>query len=199
MQVDLLISSGVCFCICGHFKLVLIDIDIFGGRFFVSLCHNLAQFGRKYIICTYAAHSGVDCYRIYPKTHRKPMTTEAAAKRSIQKLQRTVIDSLEAVKAHDIQIFNTEHLSSLFERVIIASGNSDRQTRALAASVRDEVSRAGFLKPRIEGEENGEWIIVDCGTVVVHVMQPAIRQYYTLEQIWGEKPVRLRKASKTTS
>jgi ribosome-associated protein len=89
-------------------------------------------------------------------------------------------------------VFDTEHLSSLFERVIIASGTSNRQTKALAASVRDKVRDGGFGKPRIEGEDNGEWIIVDCGAVVVHVMQPTIRGYYNLEEIWGEKPVRLK-------
>jgi ribosome-associated protein len=83
-------------------------------------------------------------------------------------------------------------LSSLFERVIVASGTSNRQTKALASSVRDKVREAGFGKPRIEGEDNGEWIIVDCGAVVVHVMQPTIRGYYNLEEIWGEKPVRLK-------
>jgi ribosome-associated protein len=83
-------------------------------------------------------------------------------------------------------------LSPLFERVIIASGTSNRQTKALASSVRDKIREAGFQKPRIEGEENGEWIIVDCGPAVVHVMQPAIRQYYHLEEIWGEKPLRLK-------
>lgn len=120
-------------------------------------------------------------------------TTESASvKKTIQKLQRAIVDGLEDVKAQDIQVFDTEHLSPLFERVVIASGNTNRQTRALAASVRDAVRDAGFDKPRIEGEENGEWIIVDCGAAVVHIMQPAIRQYYTLEQIWGEKPVRMR-------
>jgi ribosome-associated protein len=83
-------------------------------------------------------------------------------------------------------------LSSLFERVVIASGTSNRQTKALAASVRDGVRDAGFAKPRMEGEDNGEWIIVDCGSVVVHIMQPAIRTYYHLEEIWGEKPVRIK-------
>jgi ribosome-associated protein len=96
------------------------------------------------------------------------------------------------VKAQDIQVFNTEHLSPLFERVIVASGTSNRQTKALAASVRDSVREAGFPKPRTEGEENGEWIIVDCGAAVAHIMQPAIRQYYHLEEIWGDKPVRLK-------
>jgi ribosome-associated protein len=91
-----------------------------------------------------------------------------------------------------LQVFDTEHLTSLFERVVMASGTSNRQTKALAASVRDAVREAGFAKPRVEGEDNGEWIIVDCGAAVVHVMQPAIRQYYHLEEIWGEKPVRLK-------
>lgn len=115
-----------------------------------------------------------------------------AAGKMIQKLQRAIVDGLEDVKAQNIQVFNTEHLSPLFERVVIASGTSNRQTKALAASVRDAVRDAGFNKPRMEGEENGEWIIVDCGSAVVHIMQPAIRQYYTLEDIWGEKPVRMR-------
>jgi ribosome-associated protein len=118
--------------------------------------------------------------------------TETVAKKDTQKLQRAIVDGLEDVKAQDIAVFDTEHLSALFERVIVASGTSNRQTKALAASVRDAVREAGFPKPRIEGEENGEWIIVDCGQAVVHVMQPAIRQYYHLEELWGEKPVRLK-------
>jgi ribosome-associated protein len=117
---------------------------------------------------------------------------ETAAKKDTAKLQRVIIDGLEDVKAQDIMVFDTEHLSALFERVIIASGTSNRQTKALASSVRDAVREAGFVKPRVEGEDNGEWIIVDCGQCVVHVMQPAIRTYYHLEEIWGEKPVRLK-------
>jgi len=118
--------------------------------------------------------------------------SETAAKKDVQKLQRVIVDALEDVKAQDIQVFNTEHLSPLFERVIIASGTSNRQTKALSASVRDKVRDAGFGKPRIEGEDNGEWIIADCGMAVVHIMQPVIRQYYNLEEIWGDKPVRLK-------
>jgi ribosome-associated protein len=120
------------------------------------------------------------------------MTEEAAAKKDTQRLQRAIVDGLEDVKAQDIAVFNTEHLSPLFERVIVASGTSNRQTKALAASVRDAVREAGFPKPRIEGEDNGEWIIVDCGAAVAHIMQPAIRTYYHLEEIWGDKPVRLK-------
>lgn len=120
------------------------------------------------------------------------MTNETAAKKDTQKLQRAIVDGLEDVKAQDIQVFNTEKLSALFERVVVASGTSNRQTKALAASVRDAVRDAGFAKPRMEGEENGEWIIVDCGQAVVHIMQPAIRQYYHLEDLWGETPIRLK-------
>ena len=95
----------------------------------------------------------------------------------IRKLQRTIVDGLEDVKAQNIVVFNTEHLSALFERVIIASGTSNRQTKSLASSVREAVKTAGFSVPRTEGERNGEWIIVDCGAAVVHVMQPTIRDY----------------------
>ena len=120
------------------------------------------------------------------------MTTQTPVKKDIQKLQRAIVDGLEDVKAQDIQVFDTEHLSALFERVIVASGTSNRQTKALATSVRDAVRDAGFGKPRLEGEANGEWIIVDCGQAVVHIMQPSFRQYYHLEELWGEKPVRLK-------
>ena len=118
--------------------------------------------------------------------------SDSAAKRDVTKLQRAIVDGLEDVKAHDIQVFNTEALSPLFERVIVASGTSNRQTKALASSVREAVKEAGFPVPRQEGESNGEWIIVDCGAAVCHIMQPAIRQYYRLEEIWGETPVRLK-------
>lgn len=120
------------------------------------------------------------------------MNKPIVAKKDINKLQRAIVDGLEDVKAQDIQVFDTEHLSALFERVIVASGTSNRQTKGLAASVRDAVREAGFEKPRVEGEANGEWIIVDCGQAVVHIMQPNFRQYYNLEELWGEKPVRLK-------
>ncbi len=119
-------------------------------------------------------------------------TASTLEKKDVQKLQRAIIDGLEDVKAQDIAVFDTEHLTSLFERVIIASGTSNRQTKALAASVRDAVRDAGFAKPRIEGEDNGEWIIVDCDAAVAHIMQPTIRQYYRLEELWGDKPIKLK-------
>ncbi len=110
----------------------------------------------------------------------------------IRKLQRAIVDGLEDVKAQHVVVFNTEHLSPLFERVIIASGTSNRQTKSLAASVRDIVRSRELQVLRTEGEENGEWIIVDCGAAVVHIMQPAIREYYHLEEIWGGKPVKMK-------
>ena len=116
----------------------------------------------------------------------------------IRKLQRVIVDGLEDVKAQNILVFNTEHLSALFERVIIASGTSNRQTKSLASSVREAVKTAGYPVPRTEGESNGEWIIVDCGAAVVHVMQPTIRDYYHLEEIWGDKPVNMKLSAATS-
>jgi ribosome-associated protein len=102
------------------------------------------------------------------------------------------------VKAQHIAVFNTEHLSAMFERVIIASGTSNRQTKALAASVRDSVRSQGFQVMSTEGEDNGEWIIVDCGAAVAHIMQPAIREYYHLEEIWGGKNVKMKMGAVNT-
>ena len=113
----------------------------------------------------------------------------------IRKLQRAIVDGLEDVKAQNIVVFNTERLSPLFERVIVASGTSNRQTRALASSVRETVKKRGMAVMATEGEDNGEWIIVDCGAAVAHIMQPAIRDYYHLEEIWGGKPVHLKTAA----
>src|SRR5882724_11329223 len=110
----------------------------------------------------------------------------------IRKLQRAIVDGLEDVKGQNIAVFNTENLSSMFERVIIASGTSNRQTKALASSVRDAVKSRGMKVLSTEGEANGEWIIVDCGAAVAHIMQPAIRDYYHLEEIWGGKNVRVK-------
>ncbi|MEO8296741.1 MAG: ribosome silencing factor [Burkholderiales bacterium] len=116
---------------------------------------------------------------------------------NIRQLQRAIVDGLEDVKAQDIVVFDTEHLSALFERVIVASGTSNRQTKALAASVRDKVRGEGGRVLSVEGGDNGEWIIVDCGAAVVHIMQPAIRHYYHLEELWGDKPVRVKLGSAT--
>jgi len=110
----------------------------------------------------------------------------------LRKLQRVVVDALEDVKAQDIKVFNTTGLSDLFDRVIVASGTSNRQTRALASRVCEKVKEQGGKVISVEGEESGEWVLVDLGDVIVHVMQPAIRAYYNLEEIWGSKPVRMK-------
>ena len=117
----------------------------------------------------------------------------------IKKLQSLVIDALEDVKAQDIRLFDTMHLTSLFDRIVIASGTSNRQTKALAASVRDKVKAQDGHILSIEGETTGEWVLVDLGDMIVHIMQPAIRAYYRLEEIWGEKEIKLGAAKRKPS
>lgn len=107
----------------------------------------------------------------------------------LNQLVATAIEALDDVKARDIKIFNTEKLTDQFERVIIASGSSNRQTRALAYAVSSAVKEAGGEVLGIEGGDTGEWVLVDLGTVVVHVLQPNVRDYYNLEEIWGGKEV----------
>ncbi len=109
----------------------------------------------------------------------------------IKTLQALVVDALEDVKAQDIRVYDTTHLTSMFDRIVIASGTSNRQTRALAMSVRDKVKSAGGDIINMEGENTGEWVLVDMGDIVAHIMQPAIRAYYRLEEIWGDKEVKL--------
>lgn len=117
----------------------------------------------------------------------------------IRKLQRAVIDALEDVKAQDIKVFNTTELTSLFDRVVIATASSNRQTRALASHVKEQASKMGATVIATEGEATGEWVLVDLGDIVVHIMQPAIRQYYALEEVWGGKPVRVKLAPSSTT
>jgi ribosome-associated protein len=120
----------------------------------------------------------------------------------IKKLQSLVVDALEDVKAQDIVVYDTTHLTSLFDRIAIASGTSNRQTKALAASVRDKVKENGGNILSLEGEDTGEWVLVDLGDMIVHIMQPAIRAYYRLEEIWGDKEVKMgaaKRAKKTAT
>ena len=99
----------------------------------------------------------------------------------IKKLQRTIIDALEDVKAQDIRVYDSSKLSELFDRVIIATGSSNRQTRSLALSVKEKVLEKGGEVISIEGLETGELVLVDCGDIVVHILQPMLRAYYQLE------------------
>ncbi len=115
----------------------------------------------------------------------------------LRKLQRIVIDALEDIKGQDIKVYDTTPITTLFDRVVLVSGTSNRQTRSMASHVRDKVKQAGGDVISVEGEETGEWVLVDLGDIVVHVMQPAIRSYYNLEEIWGGKPVRVKLAAAT--
>ena len=114
----------------------------------------------------------------------------------IRTKQRVVVEALEDVKGYDIQVFNTARLPSMFERVIIASGTSNTQVKALADRVQERIKEHGSKVYGVEGEKGGEWVLVDLGDMVVHVMHPTVREFYNLEEIWGGKPVRMRSETK---
>jgi ribosome-associated protein len=110
---------------------------------------------------------------------------------NIRKKQRAVVDALEDIKGRDIVVYNTAAMPSMFERVIIASGDSTRQVKALADNVRERLGALGSRVYGVEGEKAAEWILVDLGDIVVHIMHPAVRDFYNLEEVWSGKPVRL--------
>ena len=112
----------------------------------------------------------------------------------LRKLQKVVVEALEDIKGKDIEVINTTTLTSLFDRIVIACGDSNRQVKALARNVQDKVREAGGEVISVEGEEAGEWVLVDLGDIVVHVMQPAVRSYYNLEELWQTTPTRRQKA-----
>ena len=116
----------------------------------------------------------------------------------IRKKQRAVVDALEDVKGRDIVVFNVAKLSPFFERVVIASGDSTRQVKALADHVQDKMHALGARVHGLEGQATGDWVLVDLGDIVVHVMHPAVRSHYNLEELWGGKPVKLAALRKTT-
>ena len=109
----------------------------------------------------------------------------------IRRKQRLVVDALEDVKGYDIVVFNTARMPTMFERVIVASGTSNTQVKALADRVREKVKEEGGQVFGVEGEKTGEWVLVDLGDVVVHVMHPTVRSFYNLEEVWGEKEVKM--------
>jgi ribosome-associated protein len=113
----------------------------------------------------------------------------------IRKLQKIVVNALEDIKGKDIEVINTTKLTSMFDRLVIATGDSNRQVKALAQHVQDKVREAGGEVLSTEGEEGGEWGLVDLGDIVVHVMQPMVRQYYNLEELWQATPAQRRKAA----
>ena len=107
--------------------------------------------------------------------------------------QRAVVEALEDIKGKDIVIYNTARMPSMFERVVIATGDSNRQVKALADNVQERIKALGSRVYGVEGEKGGEWVLVDLGDVVVHIMHPTVRDFYNLEEIWGGKKVRLQK------
>lgn len=109
----------------------------------------------------------------------------------LKKKQRAVVDALEDVKGHDIVVYDTARLPTMFERVVIASGDSNRHVRALADRVGDKIREAGGRVYGVEGESSGEWVLVDLGDVVVHIMHPTVRGFYNLEEVWSGKKVRM--------
>jgi ribosome-associated protein len=113
----------------------------------------------------------------------------------LRKLQKIVVSALEDIKGKHIEVINTTKLTSMFDRLVIATGDSNRQVKALARNVHDKVREAGAEVLSVEGEEAGEWVLVDLGDIVVHVMQPMVRQYYNLEELWQTTPAQRRKAA----
>src|SRR5213079_2171108 len=116
----------------------------------------------------------------------------------IRKKQRVVVEALEDIKGHDILVYNTARMPSMFERVVIASGDSTRQVKALADNVQDKIKENGARVYGVEGAAAGEWVLVDLGDVVVHIMHPTVREFYNLEEVWGGKSVNAKPRSATT-
>ena len=117
----------------------------------------------------------------------------------LRKLQKIVVAALEQIKGGEIEVINTTKLTPLFDRIVICSGDSNRQTRALARNVQEKVREAGGEVLSVEGEDTGEWVLVDLGDIVVHIMQPAVRSLYKLEELWATTPARRRKLADATA
>ena len=100
-------------------------------------------------------------------------------------IRQFAVEALEEIKARDVVVLDTRKLTSMFDYMIVASAESTRQTRALARNVGEKIRLGGGKVLSTEGEQTGDWVLVDLGSVIVHIMQPAIRIYYNLEQLWG--------------
>ena len=112
----------------------------------------------------------------------------------LNKIQKTAVTALEDIKARDISVLDVRKLTSLYDTMIIASAESNRQVKALANHVRDRLKQIGATIIGVEGEETGEWVLVDAGEIVVHIMQPAVREYYDLEELWAPPAAKRRVA-----
>jgi len=114
----------------------------------------------------------------------------------IKKLQKAAVAALEDIKARDIEVFDVAHLTSMFDRVIIASADSSRQLKALASHVRERAKASGGHVYGVEGEDGGDWVLIDLGDIIVHIMQPAVRSHYNLEELWGQPKPRKPRAKR---
>lgn len=115
----------------------------------------------------------------------------------IRKLQKAVFTALQDIKAVDIQAYDVKHLTSLFDRVVIATANSARQAKSLARSVHDKARELGVRVYGLEGDDTGEWVLVDLGDIVVHIMLPAVRAHYNLEELWNQPRPRAQRRRST--
>jgi ribosome-associated protein len=112
----------------------------------------------------------------------------------LRKLQKAATEALEDIKAREIEVYDVAHLTSMFDRVIIASADSARQLKALSSNVQEGAKAVGGRVYGVEGEDGGDWALIDLGDIVVHIMQPAVRTHYNLEELWGQpKPRRRRR------
>jgi len=113
----------------------------------------------------------------------------------LNKIQKTAVTALDDIKARDITVLDVRKLTSLCDTMIIASAESNRQVKALANHVRDRLKEAGASIVGVEGEDTGEWVLVDAGDIVVHIMQPAVRAYYDLEELWAQPAAKRRRST----
>jgi ribosome-associated protein len=117
----------------------------------------------------------------------------------LNRLQQIAVTALEDIKARDISVLDVRKLTSLYDTMIIASADSARQVKALAQHVRERLKESGATIVGVEGEDGGEWVLVDAGDIVVHVMQPATRAYYNLEELWAPAAARGRKVTRAAA
>jgi ribosome-associated protein len=114
----------------------------------------------------------------------------------LDRLVKTTVDALDDIKGRDIVVLDVRKLTSLFDKIVIASADSTRQAKAMSDNVQEKLKAAGAKVYGVEGEQVGEWILVDLGAIVVHIMQPAVRQHYNLEELWTPpKPARRRRVA----
>jgi ribosome-associated protein len=118
---------------------------------------------------------------------------------TLTKLVKTTVDALDDIKGRDIVTLDVRKLTSLFDKIVIASAESTRQAKAMSNNVQEKVKAQGGKVYGVEGEQVGEWVLVDLGSVIVHIMQPAIRQHYNLEELWTPPKAARKRAARATS